>query len=90
MTNPDYPTSPLKIFFCYSHIHEELRDEIERHLPLTEVGGTPGGWCQAPLIPCEATTYALRPLRPTKNRGCQRRCERSSTPFERSNAPGRA
>ena len=34
MHETDTLTGSLRVFFCYSHIDEELRDEIERHLSI--------------------------------------------------------
>lgn len=35
---------PLRVFFCYSHVDEKLRDELAKHLRILERQGIIEGW----------------------------------------------
>lgn len=44
MSLPAKPTTPIEVFFSYSHRDERLRDELEKHLIILKRQGMISGW----------------------------------------------
>ena len=44
MTLPQQSSNPVEVFFSYSHLDEDMRDELEKHLSILKRNGVITTW----------------------------------------------